>query len=151
MILMAGMLCAPLMVNADEAKDAPVVPPAVTPSAKGAKVYFIGVKDGATLKAKNGEVLIKFGLKGMGIAPAGVYFENTGHHHLLIDMDVSEIPKGTPVPTIEGKALHYGKGQTEAKVKLAPGKHTLQLVLGNYSHLLHEPAVVSKKITVTVE
>ncbi|MDG2123311.1 MAG: DUF4399 domain-containing protein [Verrucomicrobiales bacterium] len=139
MILMAGLLCAP------------VIPPAVTPSAKGAKVYLIGTKDGKTLKSKNGEVLLRFGLKGMGVAPAGVYFENTGHHHLLIDMDVSEIPAGTPIPTIEGKSLHFGKGQTEAKVKLAPGKHTLQLVLGNYSHLLHEPAVVSEKITVMVE
>lgn len=151
MILMAGLLCAPVMVSADEAKAAPVIPPAVTPSAKGAKVYLIGTKDGKTLKSKNGEVLLRFGLKGMGVAPAGVYFENTGHHHLLIDMDVSEIPAGTPIPTIEGKSLHFGKGQTEAKVKLAPGKHTLQLVLGNYSHLLHEPAVVSEKITVTVE
>ena len=122
-------------------------PPAVTPSPKDAKLYFITPKNGKTVK---GEFVVRFGLKGMGVAPAGVYMENTGHHHMLIDMDVSEIPKGTPIPTVVGKSLHYGKGQTETKLKLPPGKHTLQLVLGNYSHMLHEPPVVSKKITITV-
>ena len=130
----------------EETKPEP--PPAVTPSPKGAKLYFITPKNGKKVK---GEFVVRFGLKGMGVAPAGVYMENTGHHHMLINMDVSEIPKGTPIPTVEGKSLHYGKGQTETKLKLPPGKHTLQLVLGNYSHMLHEPPVVSKKITITVE
>jgi hypothetical protein len=125
-----------------------VIPPAVTPSPAGARVYFIDLKDGDEVPS---EVLVRFGLSGMGVAPAGFYLEDTGHHHLLVDMDLSEVPDGTPLPTIDGKSLHYGKGQTEAKVKLTPGKHTLQLVLGNYSHILHVPPVVSDKITVTVK
>lgn len=125
-------------------------PPAVTPSPKDAKVYIISPKDGATI-ASGKKTVVKFGLKGMGVCPAGLYKENTGHHHLLIDMDKSELPPGIPIPTIEGKCLHYGAGQTEVELELAPGKHTLQLVLGNYSHMLHEPPVISEKITITVE
>jgi hypothetical protein len=139
---------APHPAAAHPAAPAGVLPPAVTPSPPGARVYFIDLKDGDEVPS---EVLIRFGLSGMGVAPAGFYLENTGHHHLLVDMDVSEIPAGTPLPTIDGKSLHYGLGQTEAKVKLTPGKHTLQLVLGNYSHILHDPPVVSEKITVTVK
>jgi len=124
-------------------------PPLVTPSPEGAKVYFISPKDGDTIK---GDVTVQFGLKGMGIAPALMYFENTGHHHMLVDMDLSEIPSlQLPLPTIEGKCLHYGKGQTETTLKLAPGKHTLQLVFANYLHTVHTPMVVSEKITITVE
>ena len=130
------------------AAPAPEAPPAVTPSPDGAKAYIISPANGATVK---GDVTIQFGLKGMGVCPAGLYKENTGHHHLLVDMDKSELPPGIPIPTIEGKCLHYGGGQTEVTLKLAPGEHTLQMVLGNYSHMFHDPPVISEKITITVE
>lgn len=117
-----------------------------TPSPAGAKVYIISPKDGATVKSP---VTVEFGLKGMGVAPAGVKFENTGHHHLLIDTDV---PKdlNAPLPTSDN-VRHFGKGQTEATVDLKPGKHTLQLVLGDDKHTPHNPPVMSKKITITVK
>jgi hypothetical protein len=116
-----------------------------TPSPAGAEVYIISPKDGATVKSP---VTVQFGLKGMGIAPAGMKFENAGHHHLVID---SEPPadQNMPLPTTE-KLLHFGKGQTEASVTLPPGKHTLQLVLGDQNHTPHNPPVVSRKITITV-
>jgi hypothetical protein len=84
----------------------------------------------------------------MGVAPAGVQMENTGHHHLLIDTDPPADP-GVPLPTTE-RILHFGKGQTEATITLPPGRHTLQLVLGDHSHVPHDPPVMSKKITITV-
>lgn len=117
-----------------------------TPSPAGAEVYIISPKDGATVKSP---VTVEFGLKGMGVAPAGVKFENTGHHHLLIDTDV---PKdlNAPLPTSDN-VRHFGKGQTEASIELKPGKHTLQLVLGDDKHTPHSPPVESKKITITVK
>jgi len=110
-----------------------------------AQVYIISPKDGAKVSSP---VTVQFGLKGMGIAPAGVKIENTGHHHLLID---SEAPTdlGQPLPASE-KVVHFGKGQTETTVKLTPGKHTLQLLLGDSTHVPHNPPVISKKITITV-
>jgi hypothetical protein len=117
-----------------------------TPSPAGAEAYFITPKDGATVTSP---VSIQFGLKGMGVAPAGVQFENTGHHHLLIDTDIPA-DASKPLPTSD-KVVHFGKGQTETTVKLAPGTHTLQLVLGDHSHIPHNPPVVSKKITITVK
>ena len=117
-----------------------------TPSPAGAEVYIISPKDGATVKSP---VTIEFGLKGMGVAPAGVKFENTGHHHLLIDTDVPA-DLNAPLPTSDN-VRHFGKGQTEASVELKPGKHTLQLVLGDDKHTPHNPPVMSKKITVTVK
>jgi hypothetical protein len=117
-----------------------------TPSSAGAEAYIISPKDGATVKSP---VTVEFGLKGMGVAPAGVKFENTGHHHLLIDTDV---PKdlNAPLPTSDN-VRHFGKGQTEASIQLTPGKHTLQLVLGDDKHTPHNPPVMSKKITITVK
>jgi hypothetical protein len=117
-----------------------------TPSPAGAEVYIISPKDGATVKSP---VTVEFGLKGMGVAPAGVKFENTGHHHLLIDADIPA-DQNAPLPTSDN-VRHFGKGQTEASVELKPGKHTLQLVLGDDKHTPHNPPVVSKKITVTVK
>jgi len=117
-----------------------------TPSPAGAEVYFISPKDGATVKSP---VTIQFGLKGMGVAPAGVKFEATGHHHLLIDTDIPA-DQNVPLPTSDA-VRHFGKGQTETTVELPPGKHTLQLVLGDQNHTPHNPPVVSKKITITVE
>lgn len=117
-----------------------------TPSPKGAQVYIISPVDGAAVISP---VTIRFGLKGMGIAPAGVVFENTGHHHLLIDAD-PPADLGQPLPTSE-HVVHFGKGQTEAEIKLTPGKHTLQLVLGDAMHVPHDPPLLSKKITITVK
>ena len=94
-------------------------------------------------------VRVRFGLIGMGVAPAGVDLPDTGHHHLIIDLD--ELPSlDLPLPATDN-VKHFGKGQTEAKIELSPGKHTLQLVLGDKIHLPHSPAVISKKITITVE
>ncbi len=116
-----------------------------TPAPAGAEVYFIAPADGATVTSP---VTVKFGLKGMGIAPAGITFENTGHHHLIIDADLP--PAGAPIPTDE-RHVHFGKGQTETTLELKPGKHTLQLLLGDFGHIPHDPVVASKKITITVK
>jgi hypothetical protein len=116
-----------------------------TPSPAGAEVYIIAPKDGAKVHAP---VLVQFGLKGMGIAPAGVKFDNTGHHHLLIDTD-PPADLSAPLPATD-KIVHFGKGQTETTLNLAPGKHTLQLLLADQSHIPHNPPVLSRKISVTV-
>jgi Domain of unknown function (DUF4399) len=115
--------------------------------AANAEVYFISPKDGATVQ---GPVTVRFGLKGMGIAPAGIKFDNTGHHHLLVDMDFSEVKVDAPMPATD-KLLHFGKGQTETTLTLAPGKHTLQLVFADYLHQSFDPPLHSKKITITVK
>ena len=117
-----------------------------TPSPAGAEVYIISPQDGATV---HNPVRVQFGLKGMGIAPAGVKYDNTGHHHLLIDTD-APADESTPLPATD-KIVHFGKGQTETTLTLSPGKHTLQLVLADLNHIPHSPAVVSKKITITVK
>ena len=116
-----------------------------TPSPPGAEVYIISPKDGATV---HNPVLVQFGLKGMGVAPAGVKFDNTGHHHLLIDTD-APADMGAPLPASD-KVVHFGKGQTETTLQLTPGKHTLQLLLADPNHVPHQPPVISKKITITV-
>ena len=118
-----------------------------TPSPANAEVYIITPTDGATV---SNPVVVRFGLKGMGVAPAGIQFENSGHHHLLIDTDVPE-DLSKPLPAIENKVVHFGKGQTETTLTLPPGKHTLQLVLGDHLHIPHSPPVVSKKVTITVK
>lgn len=116
-----------------------------TASAPEAELYFISPQDGATLTSP---VTVRFGLKGMGVAPAGIAMESTGHHHLLIDTDLP--PFDRPVPADQNH-LHFGKGQTEAVVPLAPGRHRLQLLLGDHLHLPHDPPVVSAVITINVE
>ena len=118
----------------------------VSKSSPDAKLYFITPADGATVP-KSFDV--KFGLSGMGVAPAGLDKENTGHHHLLINTD--ELPDLTKPLAATDKIKHFGGGQTETKLTLSPGKHTLQLVLGNYLHVPHDKPVVSEKITITVE
>jgi hypothetical protein len=125
---------------------APAVALDRTPSPAGAEVYIISPTNGATVKSP---VRVQFGLKGMGIAPAGVAFEGSGHHHLLIDSD-PPADLSQPLPTSE-HVVHFGKGQTETEIKLAPGKHTLQLVLGDQNHVPHNPPVISKKITIEVK
>ena len=115
-----------------------------TPSVPGTKVYFINVKDGQILKSP---FLVQFGLTGeMGIAPALADWPDTGHHHLIINA-----PPPNENKAISKKQLHLHKGETEITIKLPPGKHTLQAVLGDYSHIPHDPPVMSEVITVTVE
>jgi hypothetical protein len=116
-------------------------------AAAGAEVYFITPRDGATV---HGPVAVQFGLKGMGVAPAGIKFDNTGHHHLLIDTDQSELKLDASLPATE-KIMHFGKGQTETTLTLAPGKHTLELLFADWQHLSFNPPLHSKKITITVE
>ena len=118
-----------------------------TPKPAGAEVYFIAPNDGAKVHSP---FTVKFGLKGMGIAPAGIKFDNTGHHHLLVDTDISELNLDAPMPATD-KILHFGKGQTETSLTLAPGKHTLQLVFADYLHQSFDPPLISKKITITVD
>jgi hypothetical protein len=117
------------------------------PAPAGAEVYFIAPRNGATVQ---GPVTVKFGLKGMGVAPAGVKFDNTGHHHLLVDTDLSDLKLDAPLPASD-KVLHFGKGQTETTVTLTPGKHTLELLLADYQHIPFDPALHSQKITITVK
>ena len=115
-------------------------------SPNNAEVYFITPKDGDTVSTK---FIIQFGLKNMGVAPAGIVVKNTGHHHLLID--VQQLPSlEEPLPN-NSNIRHFGAGQTEAVLEMPRGEHTLQLLLGNHAHVPHEPPVMSEKITITVE
>lgn len=115
-----------------------------TASPAGASVYFIDIKDGATILPKT---IIHFGLRGMGLAPSGMERQNSGHHHLLIDTDLP--PLNEPIPS-DFNHLHFGNGQTEAEVTLPPGAHTLQLIMGDHSHVPHSPPVMSDRIRITV-
>ncbi len=119
--------------------------PARTPSPPGARVYVISPTDGDTVKSP---VLVRFGLSTMGVAPAGVVFPNTGHHHVLIDTGLPPFDQTIPA---DKQHVHFGAGLTEAKLELAPGKHTLQLLLGDHLHVPHDPPVYSEPITVIVE
>ena len=115
-----------------------------TPSGPGAEVYFIDLKDGTTVPAK---LKIYFGLRNMGVALAGSDRENSGHHHLLVDTELP--PLDQPIPN-DFNHLHFGAGQTEAIVTLSPGRHTLQLLLGDENHVPHNPPIMSKPIRVYV-
>jgi Domain of unknown function (DUF4399) len=117
------------------------------PSPAGAKVFFVNIKDGDTVTSP---VTIKFGLTGMNLAPAGDQTPNTGHHHLIIDDSVAGEALNQPIPA-DAHHVHFGKAQTEATVTLEKGPHTLQLVLGDWTHIPHNPPVMSDKIKVTVE
>jgi hypothetical protein len=117
------------------------------PSPTGASVYFINLHDGDTLSSP---FKVQFGLVGMGVAPVGVEKPNTGHHHLIIDTTLSADELKAPIPA-DAQHLHFGGGQTEAMVTLPPGQHTLQLVLGDWSHVPHVPPVMSPVIKVTVK
>ena len=137
-----------VLLSAAAATTIAVADPATTWPA-GAEAYIISPKNGAKVKSP---VTVVFGLKGLGIAPAGVKMENTGHHHLLIDADLPA-DLSQPLPATD-HILHFGKGQTEVTLgadKLPPGKHTLQLLVGDETHIPHSPPIASKKITITVE
>ena len=116
---------------------------ASTPSPEGAQLYIISPANGDTVASP---VTVKFGLRGMGVAPAGVEKENTGHHHLIVDGELPAMdqPMGKNIK-------HFGGGQTETTLELAPGTHTLQLILGNHHHIPHNPPVISEKIEITVK
>lgn len=110
-----------------------------------AKAYLIAPANGATVSSP---VKVVFGLSGMGVAPAGTQVENTGHHHLLIDEPTVDFT--VPLPTSE-QVMHFGKGQTETSLTLKPGKHTLQLVFGDWKHQAFNPTLASEKVTITVK
>lgn len=131
-----GLAVAPFLALADDAR---------TPSPPGAKVFIIEPKDGTTVTSP---VLVKFGITGMEIAPAGTDKPNSGHHHLIIDSELTDF--GSAILKDEHH-IHFGKGQTEATVELKPGKHTLQLVLGDKNHIPHDPPVKSEVISITVK
>jgi Domain of unknown function (DUF4399) len=111
----------------------------------GTQLYFINLKNGDTVASP---VTVQFGLRGMGVAPAGVEKAATGHHHLLVDVAELDVNAGIPV---SDQHRHFGLGQTEASVALKPGVHTLQLVLGDQNHIPHHPVVMSERITITVK
>jgi hypothetical protein len=125
----------------------PVPSTAANPAANptNAQVYFIWPHDGAVIAG--GKFWVRMGLRNMGVAPKGTAVANTGHHHLLID---TELPSMTEAIPNDRNHLHFGAGETEARIELPPGKHTLQLLLGDLDHVPHKPPVVSKKITITV-
>jgi len=116
-----------------------------TPSADDAGVYIISPAHGEMV---SNPVTIRFGLKGMGVAPAGTAKAKTGHHHLLIDTSLKSMDKAIPK---DGMHKHFGGGQTQTTMKLSPGRHTLQLMLGDMKHVPHSPPVMSQKITIFVK
>lgn len=107
-------------------------------------LYFVAPADGAVVV---GPVRVVFGLRGMGVAPAGVQRPGTGHHHLLINAPLPAA--GLPIPA-DAQYVHFGGGQTETVLELEPGVYTLQLLLGDHNHIPHDPVVVSKQVTITV-
>lgn len=118
----------------------------ITTSPENAAVFITEPGDGQTVTSP---VMVRFGITGMAIAPAGQNSTNSGHHHLLIDLE--QLPSlDQPLPS-SPQLVHFGQGQTETSIELDPGSHTLQLLLGNYLHIPHDPPVMSKKITIHVE
>ena len=147
-IVVSLMIVGLLVGCGREAKQAKAEMPQIghSKAPAGAEVYFISPKDGDVVSSP---VTVRFGLKGMGIAPAGTMKENTGHHHLLID--VTELPDMTKPLPMNDHIRHFGGGQTETQLELTPGTHTLQLLLADWMHIPHENPVMSKKITITVK
>ena len=143
LVLATGLALAALLA----AVPAPAQPAALPrqPAPEGARLYFISPADGATVASP---VTVRFGLTGMGVAPAGVDQPATGHHHLIVDAELP--PLDRPLPA-DANHIHFGKGQTETRLELPPGRHTLQLLLGDYTHTPHDPPVVSERIAITVE
>ena len=136
-LALAGLLAGlPLLASAEIPRS---------PAPEGARVYFIEPADGATVART---FSVKFGLAGMGVAPAGLEKAGTGHHHLLVD--VAAWDANAPLPANDN-FRHFGLGQTETTVNLAPGVHTLQLVLADQNHIPHHPVVSSERITITVK
>jgi hypothetical protein len=120
-------------------------PSARSKAPDGAQAYFIAPLDGATLSSP---VTVVFGLKGMGVAPAGTVKANTGHFHLLVDAELP--PSDKPIPS-DAQHIHFGGGQIQTSLTLTPGRHTLQLLMGDAGHMSFDPPVASEKITITVK
>ena len=116
------------------------------PAPEGAKAYIIAPSDGSSV---SNPVTIRFGLKGMGVAPAGVEKEKTGHHHLLIDVEPSSIDMENSLPA-DDNHRHFGGGQTEVTLDLPAGTHKLILLLGDRNHVPHDPPIISAPITIKV-
>ena len=138
-LVFSALLAAGLYAGTDATMAGPTAAPA------NAQVYFIWPHDGTVING--GKFWVRMGLRNMGIAPKGTDVPNTGHHHLLIDTDLP--PMTEPIPN-DRNHLHFGAGETEARVELPPGTHTLQLLLGDKDHIPFAPPVMSKKITITV-
>lgn len=144
--LLAVLLVVSTTFMALAVPTAPAIAAGRSTAPENARVYIIEPSDGQTVPE---EFIVKFGLSGMGVAPAGIDKEGTGHHHLLIDLD-ADPDFAEPLPAT-ANIKHFGGGQTETVLTLPPGKHSLQLLLGNYSHVPHDRPVLSEKIEVTVE
>ena len=114
---------------------------------EGAKVYLISPGHGDTVSSP---VTVRFGLKGMGVAPAGIEHAKTGHHHLLINRDVGEVDAKSPLPFTD-QTRHFGGGQTETELELKPGTYTLQMLFADWRHISFDPPLVSEKVTITVK
>ena len=137
--LIAGLLLSVLL--------APAQTQELTSAPDGVETYIQSPADGTAVSSP---VTVRFGLRGIGVAPAGVQLPNTGHHHLLIDVGEADMPPpNLPLPATN-QVVHFGLGQTETELNLEPGQHTLQLVLGDYVHTPHSPPVLSEMITITV-
>ena len=117
----------------------------MTPGSSAASVYFITPLDGESV---SDNVTVRFGLENFGVAPAGIQINQTGHHHLIIDADLP--PLDQPIPA-NNNYVHFGKGQTEVEIDLSKGTHTLQLLLGDFRHIPHNPPIYSKKIQITAD
>ena len=117
----------------------------LTPSPSNASVYFISPVDEESI---SGKVKVRFDLENFGVAPAGIQIENTGPHHLIIDADLPSL--NLPIPANDNY-VHFGKGQTEVELELSKGTHTLQLLLGDFRHIPHDPPIYSKRIEVYVD
>jgi len=128
------------------AEPTPTAPPAIVrkPSPPGAMVYIISPADGDEVQSP---VTVVFGLTGLGVAPAGIDLPNTGHHHLLVDTELSNM--GFPIPA-DAQNIHFGLGQTEATLELEPGEHVLRLALGDMLHIPHDPPLISEPVTIQV-
>jgi hypothetical protein len=135
LILLAAALASASCAVHAQGKSAP----------KDVLLYFIWPQNGATIK---GGFWCRFGLRNMGITHAGDDFPNSGHHHLLVDA-TDPLDPHEPIPQ-DKNHLHFGAGQTEVRLELPPGKHTLQLVLGDAKHYLFDPPIMSEKITVNI-
>ncbi|HEX6999429.1 MAG TPA: DUF4399 domain-containing protein [Gammaproteobacteria bacterium] len=164
--MLLGLVAAGLVACSEQAPESPAAPPtdgrpqaeetgsaapppapAVTrhPAPAGAMAYIIEPQDGAVVTSP---VRVVFGLKGMGVAPAGIERADAGHHHLLIDVDVP--PLDAPIPS-DAQHVHFGGGQTETLLMLEPGRHTLRLLLGDHLHVPHDPPVLSAPVTIEVQ
>jgi hypothetical protein len=133
---------------AQPAADATVSEPMAMPrtaSPEGAQVFFISPADGDTV---SNPIAIEFGIEGMSVVAAGVNEDHSGHHHLLVDTDIPDV--GLPIPA-DANHIHFGDASTATELTLAPGEHTLRLLLGDHLHIPHDPPVVSDPITIMVE